>query len=85
MTISSKDIYKLGYRYSWVHKHFNKLAIDTYVLIGHAQYNQYRIEDILKYISTYISYCKNPMQEAKSKEMLNRLGDKLRESYSTNN
>jgi hypothetical protein len=82
MTISSKDLYSLGYRYSWIHKHFTHLALETYVLIGHAQYLQYRVEDILKYIGSYVGYCRNPIQEAKSKEMMNKLGDKLRERIS---
>lgn len=79
MTISSKDIYSFGFRYSWIHKHFTHLALETYILIGHAQYLQFRIEDILKYISSYVGHCRNPMQEAKSKTMMKQLMEKLNE------
>ena len=84
MTISSKDLYSLGYRYSWVHKHFSHIALDTYKLDNHKQYNQYKIEDIFKYINNYIGYCKNPIQQNRSKEMIQKLDKDLREKYSKN-
>ena len=77
MNISSKDLYSLGFRYSWIHKHFTHLALETYVLIGHAQYLQYRVEDMIKYLNNYVGYCRNPIQEAKSKEMMNKLAKEL--------
>lgn len=81
MTVSSKDIHDAtGFKYIWITKHFGYLALETYKHIGHATYNIYNVSDILSYINTYNTACKNPAQVEKSFQMMNKLKEVLNDT-----
>lgn len=73
MTITSKEIHDMGFRFSWINKHFKHLALDYCFLSGCAQYNIFNVEQILIEISKYKTSCKNPTQVAKSYAMMDKL------------
>lgn len=76
--ISSKTLHEVGgIDYRWLSKHFKHLALDWCEINGNAQYNLFKVSELLAYINTYKTACKNPSQVRKSFEMMNKLKEVL--------